>query len=121
MVDLWLPATQWLFAQSSKTFSCCCFCCFVAVLLADNTTIPLNLTSPMQFTLDNATCDSAWIDALIAAFSEQKRKAAEDDDFDFNFTTTLVNCTQVRASAATCPLTDRTAAQLLHYLTDICY
>jgi hypothetical protein len=49
----------------------------------------------MQFNLDNATCDSAWVDALIAAFNEQKQKAAEDDDFEFNFTTALVNCTQV--------------------------
>jgi hypothetical protein len=54
------------------------------------------MTSLMQLTLENATCDSVWVNALIAAFNEQKRKAAEADGFEFNFTTTLVNCTEVR-------------------------
>jgi hypothetical protein len=95
---LWLLAAQWLFSH----VSCCCCCCCVAALSADNTTIPLNLTSLVQFTLDNATCDSAWVNALIAAFNEEKRKAAEADGLEFNFITTLVNCTQVRVLQLLC-------------------
>jgi hypothetical protein len=70
-------------------------CCSPAAPTAENTTIPLNLTSLMQFTLANATCDSALVNALIAAFDEEKRQAAEADGLEFDFTTTLVNCTQV--------------------------
>jgi hypothetical protein len=53
------------------------------------------VTSLVQFTLASATCDSVLVDALIAAFDEEKQMAAEEGEFEFEFTTTLVNCTQV--------------------------
>jgi hypothetical protein len=65
------------------------------VLSAANTTVPLNLTTTVEITLANASCDKAWFDALIAKFDEERQKAAAADGLAFNSTTTVVVCNKV--------------------------
>ncbi|WIA42448.1 hypothetical protein OEZ86_008443 [Tetradesmus obliquus] len=65
-----------------------------------NTTIPVNLTTIAEFTLEGGTCSKGLQDALVAKYVEGKRDAAATDGLLMNATSAVLNCTQVAGSSS---------------------